>query len=308
MARPAPPAAREICDAILARHGDSVTAVLFYGSCLRKENSEGVLDFYVLVDRYRSAYASRWLALQNAILPPNVFYLEMANAGTTLRAKYAVLSERRFQRAVGAKHLHPYVWARFAQPTLLAYARDAETRDHLAHCVARSIVTLVQRLSVFMPAKGRVQRFSLAAMWLEALRRTYGAEIRPEAPETIRSLYGADSARYDRVAGEAFTVLESEGRLDRVSTRGNAVEIEMDPRRRARLRWRWRLALPIAKLIAFLRLLKSAGTFGDWLPYALWKLERHTGVRIEPSERQLRHPLIFGWPVILRLLFGGKLY
>ncbi len=42
---PAPPAARELCNAILERHGEAVSAVLFYGSCLRKNTPEGVLDF-----------------------------------------------------------------------------------------------------------------------------------------------------------------------------------------------------------------------------------------------------------------------
>ena len=43
-------------------------------------------------------------------------------------------------------------------------------------------------------------------------------------------------------------------------------------------------------------------SFGDWLPYVLWKLERHGGVRLELTQRQQRYPLVFGWPVILRLL------
>ena len=43
-------------------------------------------------------------------------------------------------------------------------------------------------------------------------------------------------------------------------------------------------------------------TFGDWVPYALWKLERHTGTRIELSERQRRHPFLFAWPEIFRVL------
>jgi hypothetical protein len=54
-------------------------------------------------------------------------------------------------------------------------------------------------------------------------------------------------------------------------------------------------------------LLKSALTFGDWLPYALWKLERHTGTRVELTDRQRRAPLIWGWPVIVKLLWQRAL-
>ena len=50
------------------------------------------------------------------------------------------------------------------------------------------------------------------------------------------------------------------------------------------------------------RLFKTALTFDDWLPYVLWKLGRHSGVWVELSERQRRYPLLFGWPVLFKLL------
>jgi len=75
--------------------------------------------------------------------------------------------------------------------------------------------------------------------------------------------------------------------------------------RRARRLARWRR--PLAKSVATLQLLKSAATFGDWLPYALWKLERHTGTHLDLSERQRRHPFVFGWPLIARVLWRREL-
>ena len=52
-----------LADAARERHGDSVRAVLFYGSCLRSGNVyEGLADLYVLVDDYKSAFNSRALA------------------------------------------------------------------------------------------------------------------------------------------------------------------------------------------------------------------------------------------------------
>jgi hypothetical protein len=58
---------------------------------------------------------------------------------------------------------------------------------------------------------------------------------------------------------------------------------------------------PLARTLAIGRLLKSAFTFGDWVPYAIWKMERHTGEAIELTARQREHPLIFGWPVIWKV-------
>lgn len=304
----APPAGVEaLCATIRARHGPSVAAILFYGSCLRKGTVEGVLDFYVLVDSYRAAYRRRLPALFNRLLPPNVFYLEQDTEQGTLRTKYAVISVRDFERCVRPSCVHAYVWARFAQPALLAFARDEAARARVVQATAQAVVTLVQRLGVFLPAEDGAQRFAAAALWHEAFARTYGAELRTESQETIRSVYQADPVRYDSAAAEALAVLHQDGWIDDVQRRGDVFEVTMPPVRRRRAQWTWRVRRPLAKLIAGGRLLKSAFTFGDWVPYALWKLERHTGTKVALTPRQRRHPFIFGWPVLFRLLRRGDL-
>jgi hypothetical protein len=300
--RSAPDAAVAVSDVIRERFGDCVSAVLFYGSCLRRQTSEGVLDFYVLVDSYREAYRGVTLPVLNALVPPNVFYLEHTSAEGTLRAKYAVLSRADFERAVGPAYSHPYIWARFCQPSLLVYSRDSQARALAITCAAQAIVTLVQRLSVFLPVTGQVQRFSLAALWHYAFARTYGSELRPESTETVRTIYEGLPERYDEAGGLALRELHDAGWIRELSFRGTSVEVEIPAFRRLLGRWRWHLERPIAKLLAFVRLLKNSATFGDWLPYALWKVQRHTGVEVELTERQRRHPLIFAWPVIFRLL------
>lgn len=81
-----------------------------------------------------------------------------------------------------------------------------------------------------------------------------------------------------------------------------SLEVRMDPVRRLAIVRRWRWTAALAKSVYLLRLVKSAFTFGDWLPYAIWKLGRHSGVYVELTERQRRHPLVWGWPVLFRLL------
>ncbi len=63
----------------------------------------------------------------------------------------------------------------------------------------------------------------------------------------------------------------------------------------------------LGRSLGLVRLFKTAYTFGDWVPYVLWKLERHTGRKLELSERQRRHPFIFGWPIILRQMVRRNL-
>ncbi len=186
---------------------------------------------------------------------------------------------------------------------MLAYARDDESRDFVARCAAQSIVTLIRRLIGFLPARGGRQRFSSSALWQEAFRRTYGSELRTESEETVRSNYEAAPERYDELTGLALSVLEGDGWIDEVVEHGTSFDVEIPSARRALARVRWRAELPYCKLLALTRLLKNATTFGDWVPYILWKIERHGGAHVEPTERQLRHPFIFGWPVLFRLLW-----
>ncbi|MCA9506245.1 MAG: hypothetical protein H6748_17070 [Spirochaetaceae bacterium] len=287
---------------IASRHPEAVLGVLFYGSCLRAETDEGVLDFWVVVDRYRSTYGNPLLALANAIAPPNVFYLECEHEGRTLRTKYGVISRRDFARGTALSAWHPYVWARFAQPVRALCVRDEDARTFLEGRIAEAVVTMVGRLVMLLPERNGVLRFSLAAFWQEAFRRTYDSERRPEAEESILSLYRADPERYDAVGYLALRELARRGHLRAATEHPRSFEVELAPRRRALGRLRWRLMRPFARTLGLVRLFKTAFTFGDWVPYVLWKLERHTGRRIELTERQRRHPLVYGWPVILPLI------
>jgi hypothetical protein len=260
------------------------------------------------VDDYRKAYRSLYLRVINALVPPNVFFLSRDTELGTLRCKYAVISRAAFERGVSPECWLPYFWARFSQPALVTYARDDAARNLAVEGCVQSVLTLVQRLGVFLPAHGEVQRFSPAALWQEALRRTYSAELRTESDETIRSHYHADPERYDAVTGPALETLRQRGWLDRVDARGPAFEVHIAPARRRGARLRWQLAWPLGKALAVVRLLKNATTFGDWVPYILWKLERHTGQPVEVTERQRRHPFLFGWPVLARLLWRRDIF
>ncbi len=306
------PSVAWLAERIREAHGDGVLGVLFYGSCLRKQTDDGVLDFWIVVEDYASAYAGQGLggrarALANRIAPPNVHYRELEREGVVLRTKYGIIDRHDFARATSLAARHPYVWARFAQPARLIACRDDEARRFFEHAVAEAVVTMVGRLVCFQPGHGDQVRFSMAAFWREAFRRTYDCERRPESEQAIESLYLADEARYDAVARLALEILAQRGRLGAVSQRPRAAEIELAPRARRLQRLRWRAMRPLARAIGLVRLFKTAWTFGDWVPYALWKLERHTGRRIETTERQRRHPFVFGWPIILPLLFKRNL-
>jgi len=299
LGQPAPEAARRLSEEIRRRHGASLAAVVFYGSCLRKQTHEGVLDFYALVDSYREAYDSRLLAAVNAVLPPNVFYLEIESPLGTLRSKYALVSTRDFERATAPEALRPSIWARFCQPSVLVYARDEAARQAVAEAATRSIVTAVAQGLSLLPGEADTFSIQLDDFWQNTLRETYAAEMRPESPETIRSVYLAGPERFDRAARAGLDVLMERGWL-RWRDEGDRVFVELAAAARRRSARAWRRRRPVRKVVYLVSLLKTAMTFGDWLPYALWKLERHTGTHIDLSERQRRHPFLWGWPVFWR--------
>jgi hypothetical protein len=299
--QPVPEAVSRLAQAIRERTGPTTAAILFYGSCLRKLSSEGVLDFYVLVDAYREANPGRRLALANALLPPNVFYIELDADPAPLRAKYAVVSLADFHRGAAGLWLRSGIWARFCQPSRAVYLRDEAARSLVAAACAESVVTLVDRALPLLPGEqGRV-RTSVSDLWQTAFRETYAAEWRPETADAIAALYRAQPERYARAAQAAVQALAARGRLH-VLAAGELLEIELPPGAQRERRRAARLRRPLAKLAYLAQLLKTAFTFGDWLPYALWKLERHSGVRFVASPRQRRHPLLLGLPLLVRAL------
>jgi len=301
LSQPAPESAGLLADEIRRRHGDAVAAVIFYGSCLRKRSDEGVLDFYVIVDSYRAAYHSRYLRAVNAALPPNVFFLELESPIGTLRAKYAVMSTADFDRAVSPDAPRSSIWARFCQPARLVWARDDRARRSVIAAAAASIATALEVGIPLLPGEGDTVEFGSEDFWQNTLAATYAAEMRPESPDTIRGVYLAAPARFERAARAGLEALAAAGRLE-VEWIGERARVTLaDGGRRAATR-SWQRRRRRRKLVYLLSLLKSATTFGDWLPYVLWKLERHTGTKVELSDRQRRHPLIFGWSAFARVL------
>jgi hypothetical protein len=294
-------AATRISDEIRNRHGDAIVAVLFYGSCMRKKTAEGVLDFYALVDEYSGAYSSRPIAWLNTAFPPNVFYLEFPTSSGLLRAKYAVISTRDFARAADSRSLRSGVWARFCQPFETIWTRDEEARIDVVRVATCSAHTAAMRILPLLPRRNGETSFTTDEFWQALFAETYAAEMRAESEETIQSLYRAAPEHFTRTLASALESLANEGWLEYRRDGDVWTAVQTDERLRD-ARMARRLRRPLAKLLAVIQLLKSACTFGDWLPYALWKLERHTGTRLTPTERQRRHPFLFGWPLILRVL------
>jgi len=264
----------DLAAAIAAKHGDASRAVLFYGSCLRERQLDGLmLDFYLIVSDYRAAYAKRWLAVANRIMPPNVFYFERDG----LRAKYAVLSERDFHRLNGPETGSVSVWARFAQPSRLVWAADATARQAAISAIARAAPTL---LAAALPVVGNPP--DALDLWRGAFSLTYSAELRAERPGRAQSVVDLDADRYRRF-GEAAMA-------QAVATTGGPG---------------WRSRRLQGKALSLLRLAKASATFAGGADYLAWKINRHAGTDIRLKPWQRRWPLLAAISLLPRLLKTG---
>ncbi len=285
------PAAHFFAQHLAASFGHSVAAVLFYGSCLRQATDEGLLlDFYVLVDRMSDAIKNPISASIGAVLSPNVYYREVEFEGRTLRAKVAVMTMSRFLRDTSPGCFASSIWARFSQATLVLYARTGVIRDKVQEGLMQAIDTMAHNTLPLLP-----KTFTAHDLWVQALTCTYGAELRPESTTKAIELVNADLPRYERITEALFGP----------NVDGAYPNTAIDQKDIATRDWRWRRIQ--GKTLNVLRLIKAAFTFQGGLDYAVWKIERHSGVKMELTDAERRHPLLTGLKLLPRLLKKGGL-
>jgi hypothetical protein len=298
--RELPPAVKALTDEILSRYGSAALVVLFYGSCFRSgDASEGLVDLYLLVDNYRSAYGKWWPAFINWVLPPNVFYLEMPFDGRVIRSKYTVLSLADFRRGTSLKWFHSYLWGRFAQPTGISYARNPSITAEVQTALAQAVITFVTRTLPRVPAQ-----FDARQLWHQGLSLSYRSELRSERQEKLMGLVEAASDYYLQMTQSVmdFVPFSVEGLPDTEPPRYQA---RISSRVRFLSWWAWRLRIVQGKFLSVMRLLKALFTFKGGVDYVLWKIERHSGVAIEAAPRLRRIPLVGLLVIFWRLYRRG---
>jgi len=274
LSQPVDPRVAEMAAAIAAKHGDASRAVLFYGSCLRQKQLDGLmLDFYLIVSDYRAAYGKRWLATANRLVPPNVFPFQHGG----LAAKYAVLSEADFHRLNGPETRNVSVWARFAQPSRLVWAKDEAAKRRAVDAVSRAAPTL-------LAAAGKVTGEAPLDWWRRAFALTYSAELRAERAGRSGSVVDADIERYRRFSEPAIEAIPS-------NARGG----------------QWLRRRIEGKSLSVLRLAKASATYAGGAEYIAWKINRHAGTDIELKPWQKRHPLLAAISLLPRLLKSGAI-
>lgn len=276
------PEVETLLGALRERFGETFVGAIYYGSCRRSTEVEGLVDLHVLVTDLQAALGPLEGRLCR-LLPPNVYYLEAEHEGATVRCKFAVLGIDQFRRACTRQAFHSYFWARYAQPVSVVGV-DAPTRAALEESLVDALATYFSRV---LPAFPDID--DALDLWVSSLALCYTCELRPEGQDRSRALVEADAPYYRATADAALA-----GRASVLSANGPGGA-----------RARWALRAGWGKFVSLARLFKALATFDGGLDYAAWKLERHSGRHIEVPDAVRRRPLVHIWPLLWRLWREG---
>jgi hypothetical protein len=255
-----------IAQTLRARHEASILAILAYGSCIRGEHvTDTLVDFYVIVENYRSTHKNVLARIGNRILPPNVYYQECSFNNQIIRCKYAVVCLTQFGRKNAATTKNPYFWARFCQPVALVYARNEATRSRVIDALMCAVTTTLGEAQKLAPLA------SAHEMWTEILTQTYRTELRSERSNRAAEIVSINSAYFEAVHEAAITAQSPSPSPDSTG---------------------WLQRRIIGKTLSVLRLIKAAFTFDGGADYLTWKITRHSGVEITLTPWQRRHPIL----------------
>ncbi|HPD60355.1 MAG TPA: hypothetical protein PKV48_01155, partial [Thermodesulfobacteriota bacterium] len=233
----------------------------------------------------------------NKLLPPNVFYLEVPYEGGVRRSKYTVFSLKDFQHGATRRWFRSYLWSRLAQPMGLVYARNNHVAEQVYATIAQALVTFINWVLPFMPP----QQFTSRELWCQGLALSYASELRAERQEKPFDLFDAAPRHYEELTRAG---------MDAVSYSVEAMSSNQAWRYRASIpaltrilsRVMWPLRRVQGKTLSLLQLVKGLYTFQGGLDYVLWKIERHSGIRIPIDNRWRKVPLL-RWIIIFWRLY-----
>jgi len=273
----------DIMDIINARHEDRVQAIVYYGSSLRElDNPEKMLDFYVLVDSYRKTHGIGPRAVLNRFIPPAVYYVEHESEnGTLSTCKYSILSLSQFEKRCSSRAFLSQVWGRFSQPCVVVWSRDEEV---LSRVWAARVVAVETMAGQTVPLlKGSA---TASELWGRGFFESYRTELRPES-STGRSeeIVARFAERYDSITTGLYGDPAADGKYT-LPTAGLSA---------TKCRWFFRRLL--GKPAAAIRVLLGAATFDGGIDYVARKVENHSGVKMNPTPAQRKHPVLHS-PII----------
>jgi len=255
-----------VCEAIAARHPSRVQAFMYYGSSLRDLAIRAGL---------------------NRLIPPAVYYYEQEDEnGILSTCKYSIISISEFEKRCGADALLSMVWGRFCQPSVMLFPKSELIAERLMASRETAVKYMASQIAPLIDTPVTSTQF-----WAKGFYESYRTELRPESSEgraaEIVARYGE---RYARLTTALYGTPDKNGFFI-------LPNLPKGP-----TKTKWFLRRLVGKPMTAIRVINSAATFEGGLDYVLRKLKNHSGVTIEPTPFQRKHP------VICSLVLGWKLW
>ena len=269
----------DVMTLIRNRHAERVQAMVYYGSSLRElDNPEKMLDFYVLVDSYRKTHGTGIRALLNRYIPPAVYYLEHRSDedGALSTCKYSILSLSQFEKRCGNQAFLSQVWGRFSQPCAVLWSKDTDILKRVWDARVTAVETMANETAPLLNGTA-----TSTELWGRGFYESYRTELRPES-STGRSQEIVDrfSDRYASITTGLYGRPDSDGVYNLPTTGAKP----------AQRRWFFRRLF--GKPAAAIRVLLGAATFDGGIDYIARKVENHSGVKLDPTPAQRKHPVL----------------
>lgn len=295
----ASPRLEQTCTDIAAAHNQGsknhVLGFLYYGSSLRDvDDASKMLDFYVIIDSYKTVHKGRPVRqFINRMIPPVVYYYEREDINedgqsTLTTCKYSLISLPEFERRCTRSAMLSVIWGRFSQPSLLYFPLTETIKSRILTARANAVLHLARSTEGLFNTPADNCLTDAVSFWGRGFRESYRTELRPESSEgRSKEIVVKYEQRYTQLMNIIYGPPNADGHY--------ALPAASKPQ--AQRQW-WRRRL-IGKPITGLRVLCNAMTFDGGLDYVLRKVERHSGVTIEPTPFQQKHPVlcspILGW-------------
>ena len=162
-----------------------------------------------------------------------------------------------------------------------------------------AVVTFLGNVLPQMP-----EDFTAKDIWSIGLALSYGAELRAESKGRITTLWESNQDYYEQVADAVLSVYFSNVTVIQIAD-SKMYEVEYSSWDRTKNRIGWVLRTVQGKILSILRLMKAAYTFQGGADYLIWKIERHSGVKVELTPAQRKHPIWAGLTTFWRLYRQG---
>ncbi len=279
----------DVKDKLLQRHNKaSINAIIRYGSVLRQSHvTDTPVDYFIIASTYKHFHPHYISAAMNYLLPPNVYFLKGNKDQNTFLAKYNVITSPQLVNWLDFEKT-PFFWIRLCQPCYIDYCVDEACRQELITSIAKAHKTaylFARQLPEYIMAD-QTQKEDPLTIWKFLFRRSYASELRNESIERIHSIVDVWEEYYNNIT----PLLEADFRK-------SYPQKEVIPLSRRHLFIR----SVQTKIISFLRLIKARITSGATTEYIIWKLERHSKMRIALSPWQKKIPFLGRIITIIKL-------